>query len=81
MFQFGTFSFYSSLETKIFNSLSDFSANIFLRISCLQTIYFVFSEPSNFFFHISHPLPLQKNNGLSLIDDEVVNLIDSVSIW
>ena len=81
MFQFGTFSFYFSFETKIFNSLSDFSANIFLRIiSCLQTIYFVFSEPANFFFHISYPLPLQKNNGPSLIDDELVNLIDSVSI-
>ena len=54
------------LKLMFFNSLSDVSANIFLRISCLQTIYFVFSGPANiFFFNISHP-SLQKNNGPSL---------------
>ena len=37
-----TLSFYFSFGTNIFNSLSEFSVNIFLCISCLQTIYFVF---------------------------------------
>lgn len=61
MLQFGTFSFYFSFETKIFNSLSDFSANIFLRISCLQTIYFVFSKTCNLFPpYFSSPPPSRK---------------------
>ena len=45
--------------------------HFFLALSRLQTIYFVFSDPTNnFFFNISHVHPLQKNNGPSVKDLE-----------
>ena len=46
----------------------DFSANILLRnLSRLQIIYFVFSDTADsFFFNISAPPPLKKNNVPSL---------------
>ena len=37
----------------------------FIHISCLQTLYFVFSDPANNFFPYFSS-PLQKNNGPSL---------------
>ena len=66
--------FISVLELIFINSLSDVSANIFLCISCLQTIYFVFSGPANiFFFNISNT-SLQKNNALSLHITKIIRV-------
>ena len=44
----------------LFNILPDFSENIFLTLSRLQTIYFVFSNPANNFFNISYTRPPEK---------------------
>ena len=53
--QFATLFFISVLVEIFFNILPDFSPNISLTLSRLQTIYFLFSDPeNNFFFYISH---------------------------
>ena len=58
--QFVTLFFISVLVVIFFNILPDFSANIFLTLSRLQTIYFLFSDPKNNFFNGSHTCPSEK---------------------
>ena len=61
--QFVTSFFISVLVVIFLNVLTDFSANIFLTLSRLQTIYFLFSDPENNFFNGFHTCPSKKNNG------------------
>lgn len=61
-------------------------------LTSLQTFFYAYRASKQFILSFQNlqpfppifliPSPLQKNNGLSgLIDDEPVNLTDSVSIW
>lgn len=60
-------------------------------LNSLQTFFYAYRACKQFILSFQNlqpfspifliPSPLQKNNGPSLIDDEPVNLIESVSIW
>ena len=57
--------FESVLKLKFLTAYLTSLQTFFIHISCLQTLYFVFSDPANNFFPYFSS-PLQKNNGPSL---------------
>ena len=60
---------YIDIKDKLLANITDksYCKQFIFCFEIVQTIYFgVSSSANNFFLHISHPPPLQKNNGSSL---------------
>ena len=55
-----------NIKDKILANIRVIANNLSFCFEVVQTIYFGVSSSANNFFQISHPLPLQKNNGSSL---------------